>query len=63
MKTRTQLPDAVLKYFKEQGSRGGRKRAKNLSKKQRSEQARKAVQTRWAKSKSKSKIKKTTKQD
>ncbi len=40
---------------------GGRKRAANLSPEQRSEQARKAVQTRWAKQADKRKGAKETK--
>ena len=35
----------------ELGSRGGKARAKKLSKEERSEQARKAVQARWARTK------------
>jgi uncharacterized protein YoxC len=43
------LPEAVLEYFRKQGRIGGRQRAANLTPEERSEQARKAVQARWAK--------------
>jgi len=55
MTKRKQLPEAALEYFREQGHIGGKTRAKRLSAEERSEQARKAVQARWAKSKKKSK--------
>jgi hypothetical protein len=53
MKKKTQLPKAVLEFFQEQGRIGGKQRAANLTAEERSEQARKAVQTRWAKENSK----------
>jgi hypothetical protein len=53
MKKKTKLPKAVLEFFQEQGRIGGEKRAANLTAEERSEQARKAVQSRWAKEKSK----------
>jgi hypothetical protein len=47
------LPPEVLAYFAEMGSRGGKKggpaRAAAMTKEERSESARKAVQARWAK--------------
>lgn len=49
MKSSTKLPKEALEFFRRNGRIGGRKRAENLSPKQRSEQARKAVQARWAK--------------
>jgi hypothetical protein len=49
MKKRTKLPEAALEYFRQQGRTGGLKRAEVLTPEQRSEIARKAVQTRWAK--------------
>jgi hypothetical protein len=48
MKKRKQLPDEALEFFRKQGRIGGRKRAANLTAEERSEQARKAVQARWA---------------
>ena len=50
MKTRNKLPKVALDFFREQGRIGGTRRAANLSPEQRREQARKAVQARWAKS-------------
>jgi hypothetical protein len=54
---RKKLPPAVLDFFRKQGARGGAiggtKRAANMTEEQRSEAARKAVQARWAKKKSK----------
>lgn len=49
MPKRPKLPDAVLEFFRQQGSVGGKKRAAHLSAKERSEQARKAVNARWEK--------------
>jgi hypothetical protein len=49
MTKRKQLPDEALEFFRKQGRIGGRKRAANLTAEERSEQARKAVQARWAK--------------
>jgi len=43
------LPKDVREYFKRQGATGGKKRARNLTAEERSESARKAAQTRWAK--------------
>jgi hypothetical protein len=51
MVKRPKLPEEVLKFFQKTGRAGGLKRAANLSAEQRSEQARKAVQARWAKAK------------
>jgi hypothetical protein len=53
MKKKTKLPKAALEFFQEQGRIGGEKRAANLSAEERSDQARKAVQARWAKESSK----------
>lgn len=49
MAKRTKLPKAALEFFRKMGHVGGTRRAANLTAKQRSEQARKAVQARWAK--------------
>jgi hypothetical protein len=49
MKARNKLPEAALEFFRKQGRIGGTRRAANLTPEQRSEQARKAVQVRWAK--------------
>jgi len=49
MTKRPKLPEEVLKFFQETGRAGGLKRADNTSAEERSEQARKAVQARWAK--------------
>jgi hypothetical protein len=46
---RSELPEEVLKFFQKTGRAGGLKRAASMSAEQRSEQARKAVQARWAK--------------
>jgi hypothetical protein len=43
------LPKAALEFFRKKGQIGGRRRAANLSPQERSEQARKAVEARWAK--------------
>lgn len=55
------LPKSALDFFRKTGSIGGRKRAANLTAEQRSEQARKAVQARWAKQEGKDKRKKGSK--
>jgi hypothetical protein len=39
----------MIQVFKETGAQGGRKRAANMTKKQRSESARKAALARWSK--------------
>lgn len=44
-------------FFKDTGAQGGRKRAENMTKKQRSESARKAALARWKKTKSQKKAK------
>jgi len=49
MEAKEKLPEAALEFFRKKGQIGGRRRAANLSPEQRSEQARKAVQARWAK--------------
>ncbi len=53
---RKKLPPEILKFFVEMGKRGGASgghaRAANMTKEERSEAARKAVQARWAKTKS-----------
>jgi hypothetical protein len=61
MTTRNKLPEAALEFFRKQGHIGGTRRAANLSPEERSEQARKAVQARWAKQAAKSSNKKGTK--
>jgi hypothetical protein len=45
----TKLPKAALEFFRKQGHIGGKRRAERLSAKERSEQARKAVNARWKK--------------
>ena len=49
MNNHEKLPEAALEFFRKQGRIGGAKRAANLTAEQRSDQARKAVQARWAK--------------
>jgi hypothetical protein len=61
MKAPNKLPKAALDFFREQGRIGGTRRAANLSPEERSEQARKAVQSRWAKQAAKASTKKGTK--
>ena len=39
----------MMEMFKKTGAAGGRKRAANMTRQERSESARKAVQARWAK--------------
>jgi hypothetical protein len=51
------LPEAALEFFRKQGHIGGTRRAERMSPEERSEQARKAVQARWAKAKKNSKKK------
>ena len=51
MKEKPKLPKAALEYFRKQGQIGGRTRAERLTDEERSEQARRAVKARWAKSK------------
>jgi hypothetical protein len=58
MKKRTKLPETALEFFRQQGRTGGLKRAEVLTAEQRSEIARKAIQTRWAKQESSKKSKK-----
>ena len=48
MKPPSKMPKEALTFFREKGRIGGRTRAANLSASERSEQARKAVQARWA---------------
>ncbi len=52
-KWRESMTDELLEMFKQTGAEGGRKRAANMSKKQRSESARRAALARWAKRKKK----------
>jgi hypothetical protein len=61
MKTADKLPEAALEFFRKKGRLGGRRRAANLTSEERSEQARKAVQARWAKQAAKADTKKGTK--
>jgi hypothetical protein len=48
MRPPSKMPKEALAFFREKGRIGGRARAANLSASERSEQARKAVQARWA---------------
>ncbi len=52
MANHDKLPEAALEFFRKQGHIGGTRRAERMSPEERSEQARKAVQARWAKAKS-----------
>ena len=61
MSTRNELPEAALEFFRKKGRIGGQRRAANMTAEQRSEQARKAVQARWAKQAAKASNKKGTK--
>jgi hypothetical protein len=61
MRAKTKLPIEALEFFRDKGRIGGQRRAANLSPKQRSEQARKAVQARWAKAAKKVSERKGTK--
>jgi hypothetical protein len=58
MSTQDELPEAALEFFRNKGRIGGNRRAANLTAEQRSEQARKAVQARWAKQAAKTPAKK-----
>ena len=49
MNAQNNLPKEALEFFRQKGRIGGKNRAANLSAKERSDQARKAVQARWAK--------------
>jgi hypothetical protein len=49
MKHPPKLPKEALDFFRKKGRLGGHARAANLSASERSEQARRAVQARWAK--------------
>jgi len=51
MTKKTEFPKEVLEFFRKTGKIGGKTRAANMSAEERSEQARKAVQARWAKAK------------
>jgi hypothetical protein len=57
MTKKDKLPEAALEFFRKQGHIGGTTRAERMSPEERSEQARKAVQARWAKTKKTSKKK------
>jgi hypothetical protein len=48
MNAKNRLPEIALEFFRQKGRKGGKQRAANLTPEQRSEQARKAVQVRWA---------------
>ncbi len=52
MANHDKLPEAALEFFARKGRIGGKIRAERLTAEERSEQARKAVQARWAKAKS-----------
>lgn len=45
----SKLPKEALEFFRKKGRIGGKRRAENMTPEERSEQARKAVQARWAK--------------
>lgn len=47
----------MMEYFKEQGAKGGKKRAATMTKAQRSESARKAAAARWKAAKARAKRK------
>lgn len=49
MGTSHKLPKEALEFFRKKGRIGGRRRAENLTPEERSNQARAAVQARWAK--------------
>jgi hypothetical protein len=49
MTSSNQLPKEALDFFRKKGRKGGKQRAANLTPEERSEQARNAVQARWAK--------------
>lgn len=53
MTKQSKLPKAALKFFREQGKIGGRRRAEALTAEERSKQARDAVNARWKKQKAK----------
>jgi hypothetical protein len=59
--SKSELPREALEFFRKKGRIGGQRRAANLSAEERSEQARKAVQARWAKRASQTRTKKGTK--
>jgi hypothetical protein len=61
MSKRNELPESALEFFRKKGRLGGTRRAANLTAEQRSDQARKAVQVRWAKQAAKSTKKKGAK--
>ena len=61
MSKRNELPESALEFFRKKGHIGGQRRAANLTAGQRSDQARKAVQARWAKQAAKVSKKKGTK--
>ena len=61
MRNQDELPEAALEFFRRKGRIGGKRRAANLTAEERSEQARKAVQARWAKQAAKASKKKETK--
>jgi len=49
MSTSDKLPKEALEFFRKKGRIGGHRRAANLTPEERSNQARAAVQARWAK--------------
>jgi hypothetical protein len=61
MSKRKELPESALEFFRKKGQLGGKRRAANLTAEQRSDQARKAVQARWAKQAAKATKKKGAK--
>jgi hypothetical protein len=53
MSKHNKLSEEIREYFRKQGSIGGKKRSESLTAEQRRELARKAVQARWAKARTK----------
>lgn len=51
MSSSDKLPKEALEFFRKKGRIGGHRRAANMTPKERSEQARAAVQARWARRK------------
>lgn len=49
MANHSKLPKEALEFFRKRGRIGGKRRAEKMTPEERSEQARKAVQARWAK--------------
>ena len=45
----TKLPDNVKEFFRKQGSKGGKKAAASMTKKEKTERARAGAKAKWAK--------------